>query len=67
MSLLLCRSYKHTNADAPDCQGGPMFIKNKDSGDMKIPYTYSIAFVVGHPLMRSPAERLTAQMSSSVT
>uniref|UniRef100_A0A8C5BB03 Transmembrane 9 superfamily member n=1 Tax=Gadus morhua TaxID=8049 RepID=A0A8C5BB03_GADMO len=39
------RSYKHTNADAPDCQGGPMFIKNKDSGDMKIPYTYSIAFV----------------------
>ena len=57
MSLLLCRSYKHTNADTPDCQGGPMFINNKYSGDMKIPYTYSVEFVVGPRLRRSPQNR----------
>ncbi|KAG7245515.1 hypothetical protein CRUP_022958, partial [Coryphaenoides rupestris] len=38
------KSYKHNNVDAPDCAGGPMFISNKYSGEIKIPYTYTVTF-----------------------
>ncbi|KAG5852764.1 hypothetical protein ANANG_G00066020 [Anguilla anguilla] len=39
------KSYKHKSADKPDCTGAPMDLSNKFSGDLKIPYTYSVQFV----------------------
>ncbi|CAB1327458.1 unnamed protein product [Coregonus sp. 'balchen'] len=33
--------YKHTKVEAPDCTGGPMYLNNKFSGELKIGYTYS--------------------------
>ncbi|CAL8298234.1 unnamed protein product [Merluccius merluccius] len=39
------KSYKHTNVDTPDCSGGPMFVHNQYTGEIKIPYTYSVNFV----------------------
>lgn len=41
----LC-SYENLNDDAPDCSGGAKFLKNKHTGTFKIPYTYSVSFVV---------------------
>ncbi|KAG9349565.1 hypothetical protein JZ751_028013 [Albula glossodonta] len=38
------KSYKHTKADSLDCSGAPMDLSNKFSGELKIPYTYSIQF-----------------------
>lgn len=43
----LLQSYKHTKVEAPDCTGGPMYLNNKFSGELKIGYTYSVQFVVG--------------------
>uniref|UniRef100_A0A673GYG3 Transmembrane 9 superfamily member n=1 Tax=Sinocyclocheilus rhinocerous TaxID=307959 RepID=A0A673GYG3_9TELE len=40
------KSYKHTNLEKPDCTGPPMSLGNKFNGDIKIPYTYSVKFVV---------------------
>uniref|UniRef100_A0AAZ3RZD5 Transmembrane 9 superfamily member n=1 Tax=Oncorhynchus tshawytscha TaxID=74940 RepID=A0AAZ3RZD5_ONCTS len=39
------KSYKHTKVEAPDCAGGPMYLNNKFSGELKIGYTYSVQFV----------------------
>uniref|UniRef100_A0A8C2G2A7 Transmembrane 9 superfamily member n=1 Tax=Cyprinus carpio TaxID=7962 RepID=A0A8C2G2A7_CYPCA len=39
------KSYKHTNWEKPDCTGPPMSLGNKFSGEIKIPYTYSVKFV----------------------
>ncbi|XP_045063339.1 transmembrane 9 superfamily member 2 isoform X1 [Coregonus clupeaformis] len=39
------KSYKHTKEEAPDCTGGPMYLNNKFSGELKIGYTYSVQFV----------------------
>ncbi|RXN02840.1 transmembrane 9 superfamily member 2 [Labeo rohita] len=39
------KSYKHTNLEKPDCTGPPMSLNNKFSGEIKIPYTYSVKFV----------------------
>lgn len=39
-------SYKHTNMDKPDCTGPPMSLSNKFTGETKIPYTYTVKFVV---------------------
>uniref|UniRef100_A0A674E656 Transmembrane 9 superfamily member n=1 Tax=Salmo trutta TaxID=8032 RepID=A0A674E656_SALTR len=39
------KSYKHTKVEAPDCTGGPMYLNNKFSGELKIGYTYSVQFV----------------------
>ncbi|XP_038835342.1 transmembrane 9 superfamily member 2-like isoform X1 [Salvelinus namaycush] len=39
------KSYKHTKVEAPDCAGGPMYLNNKLSGELKIGYTYSVQFV----------------------
>ena len=46
-----------------------MFINNKYSGEMKIPYTYSIEFVVGPPHLTSGHLQSVppAQVSSSAT
>uniref|UniRef100_A0A8C1MIE4 Transmembrane 9 superfamily member n=1 Tax=Cyprinus carpio TaxID=7962 RepID=A0A8C1MIE4_CYPCA len=38
------KSYKHTNWEKPDCTGPPMSLGNKFSGEIKIPYTYSVKF-----------------------
>uniref|UniRef100_A0A8K9V640 Transmembrane 9 superfamily member n=1 Tax=Oncorhynchus mykiss TaxID=8022 RepID=A0A8K9V640_ONCMY len=38
------KSYKHTKVEAPDCAGGPMYLNNKFSGELKIGYTYSVQF-----------------------
>ncbi|KAF4075226.1 hypothetical protein AMELA_G00232230 [Ameiurus melas] len=38
------KSYKQSNPDTPDCTGPPMSLSNKFSGDISIPYTYSIQF-----------------------
>lgn len=39
-------SYKQTNPDVPDCTGPPMSLHNKFTGEIQIPYTYSIQFKV---------------------
>ncbi|XP_057183133.1 transmembrane 9 superfamily member 2-like [Triplophysa rosa] len=39
------KSYKHTNVDKPDCTGPPMSLSNKFTGEIKIPYTYTVKFV----------------------
>ncbi|KAG7222233.1 hypothetical protein INR49_016410 [Caranx melampygus] len=39
------QSYENPNDDSPDCSGGPKFLKNKHTGNFKIPYTYSVSFV----------------------
>jgi len=39
-------SFKHTNPDKADCTGPPMSLGNKFTGELKIPYTYSVKFVV---------------------
>ncbi|KAJ8379217.1 hypothetical protein AAFF_G00223290 [Aldrovandia affinis] len=39
------KSYKHTNVDSPECSGGPMALSNKFSGELKVPYTFSVHFV----------------------
>uniref|UniRef100_A0A673GXL8 Transmembrane 9 superfamily member n=1 Tax=Sinocyclocheilus rhinocerous TaxID=307959 RepID=A0A673GXL8_9TELE len=40
------KSYKHTNLEKPDCTGPPMSLGNKFNGDIKIPYTYSVKFMM---------------------
>uniref|UniRef100_A0A672HFX0 Transmembrane 9 superfamily member n=1 Tax=Salarias fasciatus TaxID=181472 RepID=A0A672HFX0_SALFA len=45
-SALFLSSYENSNSDGPDCSGGPKFLSNKHTGAFKIPYTYSVSFVV---------------------
>lgn len=52
MSLsLFPPSYENLNDDSPDCSGGPKFLKNKHTGPFKIPYTYSVNFVVKYNII----------------
>lgn len=50
--MLCVISYKQSNPDTPDCTGPPMSLSNKFSGDISIPYTYSIQFKVSSVLLK---------------
>ncbi|XP_051560537.1 transmembrane 9 superfamily member 2-like isoform X2 [Myxocyprinus asiaticus] len=45
------KSYKHGNVEKPDCTGPPMSLSNKFTGEIKIPYTYSVKFVHLHKVL----------------
>ncbi|XP_068596995.1 transmembrane 9 superfamily member 2 [Brachionichthys hirsutus] len=38
------KSYENLNEEQPDCSGSPKFLKNKDTGEFKITYSYSVRF-----------------------
>uniref|UniRef100_A0AAR2KGK5 Transmembrane 9 superfamily member n=1 Tax=Pygocentrus nattereri TaxID=42514 RepID=A0AAR2KGK5_PYGNA len=40
------KSYKQAKPDTPDCTGPPMSLSNKFKGEISIPYTYSVQFLV---------------------